>query len=268
MMFMKAKVYDMKGKLTGDIELPRVFSTRVRDDLILRAFLSTMSRKRQDHGTDPMAGQRSSAHYHGRRRRVRWTMMGKEMARMSRLHGKIPGYLMYKARIVPQSVKGRVAHPPKVEKEWEQNINKKERQLAIRSAISATKEKGLVESRGHKVKDITSLPIVVEDGLQKVSKTSELEKFLEVIGLKDELDRIVERKVRSGKGPSRGNKYRNKVGPLIVVSDDEGVGKAAKNIPGVDISRVENLSVEYLAPGASAGRLTIFTKGAIEKLGA
>jgi len=263
---MKATVYDLNGKESGQVDLPKVFSTKLRDDLIIRAFLSTMSRRRQAYGTDPMAGQKSSAHYHGRRRRERWTMSGREMARMSRLHGKIPGYLMFRARTVPQAVKGRAAHPPKTEKVWTQKINKKERRLAIKSAIAATADKKLVEDRGHKVKGLKELPIVVVDDVEAVKKTNDLKKALQAVGLKDELRRIEKKKVRAGKGTMRGRRYKRKTGPLIVVEKDKGVSKAAKNLPGVHVSMVKNLSVEYLAPGAMPGRLTIFTKGAIGKL--
>jgi large subunit ribosomal protein L4e len=263
---MKVPVYDLTGKESGSVDLPMVFSTKVREDLIVRAFLSTMSKRRQAYGTDPMAGQRSSAHYHGRRRRERWTMMGREMARMPRLHGKIPGYLMYRARTVPQTIKGRTTHPPKTEKVWVQKMNKKERRLAIKSAIAATADKKTVAGRGHKVKAVKELPIVVMDDVEEIKKTKDLKKMLEAVGLKDEMKRIEQKKVRAGKGTMRGRRYRRKTGPLIVVASDKGISKAAKNIPGVNVATAKNLSVEYLAPGAAAGRLTVFTKGAIDKL--
>jgi len=263
---MKVTVYNVEGKESGKIDLPKVFSTKLRHDLIIRAFLSTMSKRRQPHGTDPMAGQRSSAHYHGRRRRVRWTMMGREMARMPRLHGKIPGWQMYRARNVPQAVKGREAHPPKVEKAWAQKMNKKERQLAIRSAIAATADKKLVAGRGHKIKDVKELPIVVDNTAESLKKTSEVKKFLQALGLSAEIKRIEKKKTLGRKKSARGRKYKKKVGPLIVVASDKGISRAVKNMSGLHASRVSNLSVEYLAPGAAPGRLTIFTKGAIEKL--
>lgn len=263
---MKATVYDMNGKENGTVDLPKVFSTKQRDDLIVRAFLSTMSKRRQAYGTAKEAGQRSSAHYHGRRRRERWTMMGREMARMSRLHGKIPGWQMYRARNVPQAVKGRVAHPPKVEKVWEQGMNKKEKQLAVKSAIAATANKDVVEKRGHKIADVKSVPIIIDDKLESVKKTSDVRKLMESLGLSEELKRISKRKALGSKKASRGRKYKTKVGPLIVVAEDKGISKAVKSMTGVNSSVVTNLSVEALAPGAMAGRLTIFTKGAIEKL--
>ncbi|MEM5882722.1 MAG: 50S ribosomal protein L4 [Candidatus Aenigmatarchaeota archaeon] len=262
---MKANVFDLQGNVIEKIELPKVFEEKVREDLILRAFLATMSKKRQPYGTDVMAGKRSSAHYHGVRRE-RWTMMNREMARMPRLHGKISPHLMWRARVVPQAVKGREAHPPKVEKIWEQKINKKERKKAIRSAIAATAIKEFVLKRGHKAEKV-DIPIIVEDKIQEIKKSRELEEFFKKIGLEEEIKRTKKKKVRAGKGKMRGRKYKMKVGPLIVITEDKGICKAAKNLPGIDVCRVENLSVEMLAPGAKAGRLTVWTKSALEKLG-
>jgi large subunit ribosomal protein L4e len=53
---------------------------------------------------------------------------------------------------------------------------------------------------------------------------------------------------------------------LIVITGDRGIGKATRNLLGANVCRVENLSAEYLAPGAAAGRLTIWSKDSIEKL--
>lgn len=262
---MKVNVFDLEGKPIEKIELPKVFSEPIREDLILRAFLATQSKKRQPYGVDIMAGKRTSAHYHGKRR-YRWTMMGREMARMPRLHGKLSPHLMWRARFVPQAKGGREAHPPKVEKIWEQKINKKERKKAIRSAIAATVCKECVLGRGHKVKEIKELPLIIENKIQEISKTKELVEFLKKIGLEKELERIKKRKIRAGKGKRRGRKYKRKIGPLIIITEDKGIGKAVKNLPGINVCRVENLSAEFLAPGAMPGRITLYTKSAIKKL--
>jgi len=201
---MKTNVFNLEGKITGEIELPKVFEEPIREDLIQRAVLAIWCNRRQPYGTDVMAGKRTSAHYHGARRTERWTMMNREMARLPRLHGKIPSYLMWRARFVPQAKGGRRAHPPKVEKIWEVKINKKERKKAIRAAIAATARKEYVLARGHRVEKIEKLPIVVEDEIQKISKTKQLIEFLEKIGLEEELRRIKVRKIRAGKGKSKG----------------------------------------------------------------
>jgi large subunit ribosomal protein L4e len=265
---MKVSVFDLEGREIGKIELPKVFEEPIREDLILRAFLATMSKKRQPYGADIFAGKRTSAHYHGLRRitRPEVRMMDREMARLPRIHSKAPPHMLFEARLVPQARKGREAHPPKVEKVWEQKINKKEKKKAIRSAIAATAKKELVLKRGHKVEEVKELPIVIEDKIQEISKTKDLENFLKKIGLEKELERIRKKKIRAGKGKTRGRRYKRKTGPLIVITQDKGISKAAKNLPGINVCRVENLSAEVLAPGGVPGRLTIFTKSAIEKL--
>jgi len=42
--------------------------------------------------------------------------------------------------------------------------------------------------------------------------------------------------------------------------------KAAKNLAGVDVVLVKDLNVELLAPGCHPGRLTVWTKSAINYL--
>jgi len=51
-------------------------------------------------------------------------------------------------------------------------------------------------------------------------------------------------------------------GPLIVISEDKGITKAARNLPGVDITVIRNINAELLAPGAHPGRLVIWAKSA------
>lgn len=261
---MKVDILDLEGKPQGKIELPEIFSESFRPDVIRRAVLSLQSQRRQPYGTDELAGLRTSAHYHGRRR-YRWTMMMRDMARMPRIHGGST-HMVWRARKVPQAVKGRKAHPPKVEKIWYQKINKKEKTLALRSAIASTGNKEIVKKRGHRVDKIKQLPLVVDDRVESIKKTKDVEKLFLTLGFEDELMRLEKRKVRAGRGKMRGRKYKTKVGPLIVVSEDKGIAKSCKNLLGVDVLNVKNLSVEDLAPGTVPGRLTIWSKSSIEKL--
>ena len=238
---MKVDIFDLEGKASEKIELPAVFEEKIREDLIRRAVLATLSNLRQPYGSDPMAGKRTSAHYHGSRHH-RYSMMNKEMARLPRMHGKLSPHLMWRARFVPQAKKGREAHPPVVEKIWDQKINKKEKRKAIDSAIAATANREIVLRRGHKIKNVKELPIVVHDDIQKITKTRDLVKFLISIGMGRELERLSERKIRAGKGKLRGRKYKKKIGFLFVIADDNGISKSIKNIPGSNVVRVSNLS--------------------------
>jgi large subunit ribosomal protein L4e len=257
---MKVPVYSLKGEVKGNKDFGRVFSEPVRTDIINRAVLSEQSLKRQPYGADPLAGKRTSAHYHGRRK-VRHSMMNREMARMARIHGT--GFMHMTARFVPQATKGRKAHPPKVEKVWKRGMNKKEHMKALISAISATASKDYVSSRGH-VSEVKHLPLVIENSMEDVKKIKDVNDILNMLGLGKEIERAKEKKIRSGRGTARGRKHRKKKGILIVVSEFRGIEKAAGNIPGVDVVRMNDLKVEHLAPGGVPGRLTLWTEGALE----
>jgi len=260
---MKVPVYTLKGEMKKSADFPRLFSEAVRTDLINRAVVSEQSHDRQPYGTDPLAGKRTSAHYHGRRK-VRHSMMNREMSRMSRIHGT--GFLSMTARFVPQATKGRKAHPPKVEKVWRKGMNKKERMKALVSAISATGHKDYVSSRGHLTEGIKHIPLVIENEIEHVKKLKEMDGILRTLGLESEMERASEKKVRHGKGTKRGRRYKRKKSILIVVSDYKGIERAAGNIPGVDVVRISDLMVRHLAPGGMPGRLTLWTEGALEKL--
>jgi len=257
------RIHDITGKEKGEIKLPKVFTVDYRPDLIKRAFLVIQSHKRQPYGAKKLAGKRTAAHYHGLRKGPHH-MMNIEKARMKRTHASSPAQEM-RARFVPQATSGRKAHPPKSEKIWKQKINKRERILAIKSAIAATTDLELVNKR-HKIKEI-KLPIVVEDKLESINKTKELKKIIISLNLKDDLERASKRKVRPGKGKMRGRKYKKKKSVLIIVSKDKGISKGGNNIAGVDVSLVNNLNVELLAPGTQAGRLTLWSEAAIKKVG-
>ncbi|TLX96690.1 MAG: 50S ribosomal protein L4 [Thaumarchaeota archaeon] len=145
-------------------------------------------------------------------------------------------------------------------------INRKERRLALASAVAYTAHEEAVVSRGHRVKRV-ELPIVVSDEVESVSKTSELVSLLEKVGLKEELERVYDGvKRNSGQSRLRGRSYRERVGPLVVVTNDRGVGRTAQSIPGVEVARVDSLNVLQLAPGGVPGRLTLWTESSLTAL--
>lgn len=260
---MMANVYSIDGKKIGTITLPSQFKEEIRADLIKRAVIAIQSHKRQAYGSDTEAGQRSSAKFHARRQ-VYGSWANRGMARISRVKWG-SGYITGRGRITPQATKGRRAHPPKVEKKWEQKINDKERKKAIRSAIAATADKEIIKVRGHLLNEI-ELPLIIEDKFETLNKTKQIEEALKKIGLNNELSRTDKISIRAGKGKTRDRKYHKRKGPLVVVVDEKNVKNAAENIRGIDVCKVNNLNAELLAPGIHAGRLTIWTKGAIEKM--
>lgn len=247
------KVFNLEGKSTRKIELPPVFATPLRPDVIKRAVLAIQSSRFQPQGRDPMAGKRTSAESRG---------TGSAMARIPRLKGQSG-----RAAFAPGTVGGRQSHPPVSEKRIVKRIPKKEKRLALLSAIAATASREVVAARGHSVVDVLEIPLVVTNDLEALKKTREVEETLIRLGVLSDIYRVEgSRKVRAGKGKSRGRKMKQSVGPLIVVAEDKGIMEAARNIPGVNVARVSSLNAEMLAPGTHPGRLTIWTDSALERL--
>lgn len=259
---MKATVFDLQNKRTGEKELPEQFQEEFRPDLIKRAVHALQSAARQPYGANPEAGKRSSSDISKRRRKYRGSY-GFGISRVNRkIHSRRGTRMFWVGAFSPQTAGGRRAHPPKAEKKFEKNINKKEKRKAIRSAMAATLNKELIVQRGHKLPE--DFPFIIEDGLEHISKTKELQKILNTLGFKEELQRSAVKKVRAGIGKLRGRKYKRKKGILCVVAEQCPLTKAAKNVPGMNVVEAKALNAELLAPGAMPGRVTLWTEKAID----
>ena len=118
------------------MDVPRVFTTEYRPDLIKRSVLSTISSRSQPYGPNPLSGKMTSAESLGKNRGI---------ARLPRMKSG-----PRRGAFVPQTVGGRRAHPPVPEKTIREKINKKEKRLALMSAIAATANVEKVRNRGHR----------------------------------------------------------------------------------------------------------------------
>ncbi|OIB59163.1 50S ribosomal protein L4 [Natrialba sp. SSL1] len=247
---MEATVRDLDGSDAGSVDLPAVFDTQYRPDLIARAVRVAQANRKQDYGADEFAGKRTPAESFG---------SGRGMAHVPRQDGR--------ARRVPQAVKGRKGHPPKAEKDWSESINTKEKKLAVRSAIAATTDAEIVAERGHAFDDDAEIPVVVSDEFEDLHKTQEVVEFLEATGLEADIERADEgRSVRAGQGKARGRKYKTPTSILFVTSSETGPSRAARNLAGADVATAAEVNAEDLAPGAQPGRLTVWTESALEEV--
>lgn len=250
---MKVNLYATSGDVTGEVELPEAFATPLRPDIIRKTVSAFQANRRQPYGSDPMAGKKQAVESWG---------TGRGAARVPR---RTQGS---QAAFIPGAVGGRRAHPPKAEKDWSEKVNRKEKALALRSAVAATADPVLVAARGHRFRDDLTLPLVVEDGMDEMMRTQELLTALEALGVAPDVARAKDgRSIRAGRGKRRGRRYRTPTSLLLVTLNPEGVLRAAGNLPGVEVTTPEQLNVERVAPGGDPGRLTIFTASALEALG-
>jgi len=253
---LEVPVYGLDGGVVEKIDVSKIFQAPLRIDLVHRVFTHLATHRLQPKGASKISGHKYSVESWG---------PGFGMARVSRVKGR--GSPKYGAGgMVPSAVGGRPTHPPVPEKKIHKDVNKKELRNALLSAIAFTASAEDIRRRGHRLPDGLQLPLVVVDDLQSISKTKEVREFLIKLGLSEELKRSAQVKIRAGRGKTRGRRYKKRRGPLIVVAEDKGLLKAASNIPGVDVVEARNLSVLDLAPGGHPGRLTIYSKSALEKL--
>src|SRR5213594_1215006 len=200
-------VYSLDGDIIKTVELPTVFRSDVRLDLIRRAVTAFQANRRQPYGPSPMAGMHHS---------VRWSGKGQGVSRVPRLRGTMTGAQ------APGTVGGRRAHPPRPDKVWVKKINERERRLARNAAIAAVRDPRIVASRGHRFPDDITLPVVIEDGIETLTPetgaTREGLKILDQLGLAPDVERAKDgRHIRAGRGKMRGRRYRQPRSVLVVV---------------------------------------------------
>lgn len=269
-----AETYSVEANDGKSINLPKAFSSEIREDIVRSAVHASRANRRQSYGHREHDGKKSPQP--GMKHSVEWWGKGRGVSRIMRKTGQRTGAQN------PHTRGGRRAHGPKVDKDWSQKLNSKERRIARDSAIAASSNPDTVQSRGHRFEEGIRFPIVIDEYVESRDGSDEkydleaiplqysTRKFvamMESIGVSDDLNRSRSgRTIRAGKGTMRGRKYRTPKSILLVVAQKGGLDKAARNLPGVDVVTSKDLCAEDLAPGGDLGRLTIWTKSAIEAL--
>ena len=263
---MKTNVYNLLGKSVKEIEVPEYFKQSYRPDLIKKAVISSQSNEYQAKAPSLFSNRLNTAEYRGvRKKNTMDNSINTGKARLPRMKNR---RILMAGRVagVSHAVGGPKAHPPKIAKILIKKINTKERTKAILSAISATANSGLVFTRGHLLSDVISLPIVIENSLEGIEKTKDVLDLLNNLGLSDNIEKAKDNKsYRAGKGKMRGRRYKKRKSILFVLGDPKNY-KSFQNLEGVDVVYAETLSIKELAPGTHAGRLTVFSENAIQKL--
>merc|ERR1719247_3432528 len=147
--------------------------------------------------------------------------------------------------------------PTKTWRRWHRKVNVTQKRHAA----------ALVMARGHRVDEVSELPLVVSEGAEGISKTKKAVEFLKKLGLEDELEKVLaSKKLRSGQGKMRNRRYTMRRGPLVVYKENNGIARAFRAIPGVELCSVDRLNLLQLAPGGTFGRLIVWTAPAFKAL--
>ena len=269
-----SETYEVSAKDGSKVELPESFSSDIREDLVKNAVQSSRANRRQPYGHRIHDGKR--APQAGMKHSVEWWGKGRGVSRIMRKTGQRT------AAQNPHTRGGRRAHGPLVEKDWSMKFNTKQKRIARDSAIAATCSAEIVASRGHRFDESLRFPIIIDkytevkdgeadahdpESIPLAHATRKFVAMMQGLGLGDDLNRAKNgRSIRAVKGKMRGRRRRTPKSVLLVVSQTGALSKAARNVPGVDVVAARDLCAEDLAPGGDIGRLTVWTKRAIEEM--
>lgn len=260
---MKTNILDINGKKTKEITLPNFFSEKIREDIVAKVLEA--QKIRHPYAPSPVGGKQHAAS--GKIQHVRhvWkTMQGKGISRVPRkIMSRRGSQFNWVGAEIPNAVGGRRAHPPKIVSMINtKKINKKEMEIALKSALSSTANEKAVAKKYKRLNDkkISGLPLVVESkilSLKTKELISSLKKILGEVLFEVSLKR---RDIRSGVGKLRGRRHKKNAGLLLVIGNDE---KLKTNI--IDVQNAKGLNVTDLAEGG-IGRITMYTEEAIKNL--
>jgi len=257
-MNMKTKIITKTG--TGkEIELPKLFVSKIREDLAQRFF--EIMKQIQPYGPNEQAGKTRSASGNIIRRRHVWKSgYGRGMARIPRKIMWRRGTQFYWVGATVASARGgKKAHAPKpIRHQRELKMNKKEINVAIKSALAATISEKHIISRYSTLEDIKiKTPMVIDDSVLQL-KTKDFLKFMEenLKGVEHLL--FQKRNIRAGIGTRRGRKYKKNAGALLIIGTEEN-----KKINGMQVRKTNEIEISDLMP---LGRLAIYTENAINEL--
>lgn len=253
---MKAIVYDLSGNKKGDVQMPQIFDTRVREDLAQKYY--EVSKEYSPYSPSKTAGRRHSASGTISHLRHDWKgHYGKGIARVPRKAMWRRGEQFYWVGAeINQARGGRAVHAPRIISR-PLKINEREQTLAMNSAFAATAHKDYVSKRYERLNNVNvAVPMVLS-----VSGNIKMKNFVEMLKkiLGDNYELALQQKsVRSGKGKLRGRTYKRNAGLLLVKSQKEKI-----SLKGIDVVNAEEVSISDIYP---LGRLTLYTENSLKEL--
>eukprot|EP00798_Chlamydomonas_sp_ICE-L_P001814 gene1814-33233_t len=245
------------GEATSQSPLPAVFTAPIRPDLVRTIHTNMAKNARQAYAVFYKAGHQTAAESWG---------TGRAVSRIPR----VPGGGTHRSgqgAFGNMCRGGRMFAPTKIWRRWHRKVNLNQKRYAVASALAASALPSLVMARGHRIELVPEVPLVLDDSVESLTKTSKALAVLMAIGAGADVQKVKDSKaIRCGKGKLRNRRYVQRRGPLVIYGNDSGICKAFRNIPGVEVACVDRLNLLQLAPGGHLGRFCIWTKSAFEKL--
>jgi len=246
---MDATVRNLDGDDADTVELPAVFETTYRPDLIGRAVRAAQANRKQDYGADEFAGLRTPAESFGSGRG--WPTFHDRRARTPRSPGR-------------QGTQGAPAEsregPVRIDQHESKETGRPQRDRCDDRRRTRRRARSRVRRRRRdsrrRRRRVRGPP--QDAGSRRLPRGSRPR------GRHRTRRRGSQRPLRSGE--ARGRKYKTPTSILFVTSSETGPSRAARNLAGADVTTAAEVNAEDLAPGAQPGRLTVWTESALEEV--
>jgi large subunit ribosomal protein L4e len=250
-------VYSAEGEVSKSVKLPGVFQAPIRPDVVHFVHTNVSKNKRQPYCVNKYAGKMPSAASWG---------TGRAVSRIPRVQGG-GTHRSGQGAFGNMCRGGRMFSPTKQWRRWHRKVNLTQRRYAVASGLAASAVPALVMARGHRIEQLNEVPLVLANSVEKLTKTRDAVALLKKFGAYDDVEKVISSKtLRAGKGKMRNRRFVQRRGPLVVYDTDNGITRAFRNIPGVELADVNSLNLLQLAPGGHLGRFCVWTQGAFEKL--
>lgn len=253
---MKATVFDLEGKKKSEVEMPKVFDSKIREDIAAKCFEA--EKEKQPFSNYVEAGKRHSASGTISHKRHDWKgQYGKGVSRVPRKRmwrrGDQFGFV---GAETSGTRGGRRAHGPELNRK-PRKINRKESEIGFASGIAATTQEKFIVKRYANINEVKfATPVVIS--VSEKMKTKKIHDMFQKIfaGVYDGL--VKTREVRAGRGKTRGRKYKENAGILIMQSNKENL-----KMKGFEVKHVGDVTIKDLYP---LGRVVVYTEKALEDL--
>merc|ERR1719265_2172917 len=162
--------------------MPTALTAPLRPDLVRYIHTNMSKNKRQAYAVKDKVGYDTAAESWG---------TGRAVARIPRAPGG-GTHRAGQATFGNQSRGGGMYNPTTVWRRWHRRVNVTQKRHAVATALAASSLPPLVMARGHRVGDVSELPLVVSSGADSMTKTKDAVEMFKKLGCEEELQRVLD----------------------------------------------------------------------------
>merc|ERR1719198_2613122 len=145
------------------LPMPDVFLAPIRPDVVHYVHSNMAKNKRQTYCVNKYAGKMPSAASWG---------TGRAVSRIPRVQGG-GTHRSGQGAFGNMCRGGRMFAPTKTWRKWHVKVNSTQKRYAVASGIAASGVPALVMARGHRIEELSEVPLVISNQVEKLTKTKD-----------------------------------------------------------------------------------------------